>query len=132
MLIMGYIAIIFLILFLWFGYWAVNHADRIAAFFLRRYVKKHARRAYGAAPRQPRDSGRRKASWTRSAKRRPERNPKGPVIPREYAEDVEYTETRYYSAETRTDTSTKGGRKAVKVESQVSDAEYVEIKQRRP
>ena len=49
-----------------------------------------------------------------------------PLIPKEYAEDVEYVETREYSHETlrRETVSGKGCYK----ESQVSDAEWVEIK----
>ncbi|MBD5369773.1 MAG: hypothetical protein HDR80_08090 [Bacteroides sp.] len=56
--------------------------------------------------------------------------PTGHIIPPEYAEDVEYTEYREYS-ETIDITAAReaGGNTRVKVESQVSDAEYIEIKE---
>lgn len=47
------------------------------------------------------------------------------VIPKEYAEDVEFTEVRSYSEE---HTIADGGTVAYKSESQVSDAEIIEIK----
>ncbi len=51
-----------------------------------------------------------------------------PIIPREYAEDVEFVETKDYS-ETTIGTIDESGRKTVHYhESQVSDAEWEEIK----
>lgn len=54
----------------------------------------------------------------------------GPVIPREYAEDVEYVDMPAYSDETEINGSGSDNRsETVFNESQVEDAEYVEIKQ---
>ena len=50
----------------------------------------------------------------------------GPLIPKEYAVDVEYTEIRSYSSEETIASDGKSVRYAV--ESQVSDAEIIEIK----
>ena len=53
----------------------------------------------------------------------------GPLIPKEYAVDVEYTEIRSYSSE---DTIASDGRSVrYTVESQVSDAEIIEIRKDR-
>lgn len=50
----------------------------------------------------------------------------GPIIPPEYAEDIEYTETIDYSEDTEVCSDGKSTR--VYHESQVSDVQYVEIK----
>ena len=52
----------------------------------------------------------------------------GPIIPKEYAEDVEFTETIDYS---RAEYKEAAKGKAIYHESQVSDVEYVEIKKDR-
>lgn len=54
---------------------------------------------------------------------------RGPLIPKEYAVDVEYTEIRSYSSEERIASDGKSVR--YKVESQVSDAEIIEIRRDR-
>ena len=53
----------------------------------------------------------------------------GPIIPKEYAEDVEFTETIDYS-EKEYHIDPKG--RETYHESQISDAEYIEIKKNRP
>ena len=50
----------------------------------------------------------------------------GPLIPKEYAVDVEYTEIRSYSSEE--DIASDGNSVRYTVESQVSDAEIIEIR----
>lgn len=60
---------------------------------------------------------------------RPERYGNEPIIPKDYAEDVEFTETIDYSQ--REFTEVKEGNKKIYHESQVSDAEFVEIKKSR-
>ena len=53
----------------------------------------------------------------------------GPLIPKEYAVDVEYTEIRSYSSD---ETIASDGKTVkYKVESQVSDAEIIEIRRDR-
>ncbi|MCH5227000.1 MAG: hypothetical protein J1F16_04190 [Muribaculaceae bacterium] len=52
----------------------------------------------------------------------------GPIIPKEYAEDVEFVETKDYSESSFK--NTKEGSESYH-ESQISDAEYVEIKKSR-
>lgn len=53
----------------------------------------------------------------------------GPLIPKEYAVDVEYTEIRSYSSESTI--ASDGDTVRYKVESQVSDAEIIEIRKDR-
>ncbi len=53
----------------------------------------------------------------------------GPLIPKEYAVDVEYTEIRSYSSDETIASS--GNSVRYKVESQVSDAEIIEIRKER-
>lgn len=53
----------------------------------------------------------------------------GPIIPKEYAVDVEYTEIRSYSSEETIASDRRGIRYTV--ESQVSDAEIIEIRKDR-
>lgn len=53
----------------------------------------------------------------------------GPLIPKEYAVDVEYTEIRSYSSEETIASDGKTVR--YKIESQVSDAEIIEIRKDR-
>lgn len=87
----------------------------------------------------PRDKKRRKEESRDDQQRyyqRERRNPFGadrygkePIIPKEYAEDVEYTETISYSEE---ETIIKEkGKETIYHESQISDAEWTEIKQTR-
>lgn len=55
--------------------------------------------------------------------------PSGPLIPKEYAVDVEYTEIRSYSSEETI--ASDGHTVSYKIESQVSDAEIIEIRKDR-
>lgn len=48
-----------------------------------------------------------------------------PLIPKEYAEDVEFVETKDYSS---TETRTRSQKRETYHESQISDAEFTEIK----
>lgn len=52
-----------------------------------------------------------------------------PIIPKEYAEDVEFIEIKEYSSKTIVE-DTKAGKTRIYHESQVEEAEYVEIKER--
>lgn len=51
----------------------------------------------------------------------------GPIIPREYAEDVEFTEYRDYSSDTSIRTSDTG-EESIVIEKQVTDVQWEEIK----
>lgn len=106
---------------------------RLLSPLLMRWAQRRAqayfRRAMGMPPEDGRDS-RRSSERSRSEAgsrdrygRRPAR--REPVIPKEYAEDVEFTESRTYSETTIVD----NGRVSYVSESQVSDAEIIEIKQ---
>lgn len=54
-----------------------------------------------------------------------------PLIPKEYAEDVEFVETKDYSSTTTASSSENGKRKEIYHESQISDVEWVEIKNKK-
>lgn len=71
------------------------------------------------------DSRRRGYSYRYGRDRRATRHT-GPIIPKEYAEDVEFVETKSFPQTTIDETSDSGTRQWN--ESQVSDAEWVEIK----
>lgn len=73
------------------------------------------------------DGGYSSSTHTSSSRRRraPERGYGGPIIPPEYAEDVEFVETKNFSETTIGDT---GKRASGYHESQVSDVEWVEVK----
>lgn len=63
------------------------------------------------------------------ARQRSRRHSSGPLIPKEYAVDVEYTEIHSYSSEQTIASDGQSVRYAV--ESQVSDAEIIEIRRDR-
>lgn len=56
------------------------------------------------------------------------RRNRGPIIPKEYAEDVEFVEIKEFSSTERRKVSETG---EIHFESQISDAEYTEIKKNR-
>ncbi len=69
----------------------------------------------------------------RSRQRRQQASAGEPLIPKEYAEDVEYVEIKDYSETTIVEgTVSKGKRKDstenIRIENQVSDVEWVEVK----
>ena len=84
-----------------------------------RKVEKLFRQAMGMPPHSNESSGKRK----RRGYERPK--PHEPIIPKEYAEDVEFTETIDYSHEEKTEVHISTDQYH---ESQISDAEWTEIK----
>lgn len=85
------------------------------------------------------DPSREAGEFRRERRRRPQgwQGVHTPIIPPEYAVDVEFTETKDYSEETEITGTDNRGRfarrfsrtsKSVKVEEQVSDAEWEDIK----
>ena len=101
--------------------------------WMQRRAQDYMRSAMGMPPRdksrqssrQTSSSGRSQYRATSTGKKR--RQPSGgPVIPKEYAEDVEFTEIRSYSEESVI--AGDGGEVRYSSESQVSDAEILEIK----
>lgn len=126
--IMGTLLVIIIIVFLCWPW-----IKRLMARFMLNRAEDYMRRATGMPPRpgsrQARREQRRASGGTRANSQRTSRRAArhdGPIIPREYAEDVEFTETvDYSSSEIR---EKKKGNERVYRESQVSDAEWVEIK----
>lgn len=115
--------------------------------YMARRAEDYLRRATGMPPRPGSREERRRQRATRQnagtsgtasansyysrrsrSKNRGRGNQNEPIIPREYAEDVEFVETKSYS-ETTIGASTRGSVRQYS-ESQVSDVEYVEIKDR--
>lgn len=90
-------------------------------------MEDYMRDSMGMPPREKKKSrkaeGREEYSQ-RQRTRKTQRHQDGPIIPKEYAEDVEFTETIEYSE--RVFTHTEEGEEYH--ESQISDAEYTEIK----
>lgn len=103
---------------------------RVQQFLIRQAVKGFARKAGFDVPpagsRRGRENNRRanRGDERRGRSTRDSRQTKEPLIPKEYAEDVEFTEIRSYSSEIDIETPEKN----IKIEEQVSDAEVIEIK----
>lgn len=133
---MSFVIFLIVLLVLWMLMPAITRWLRpfIARWFAQR-VEKAFRRAAGMPPPPP-SGGRKKAEQRRqrksagstSRRRSDSGRRNGPAIPPEYAVDVEYTEIKEYSSD-RLDIDDASGQTAeVKVEEQVSDAQWVEIK----
>lgn len=133
---MSFVIFLIVLLVLWMLMPAITRWLRplIARWFARR-VEKAFRRAAGMPPPPSSGAGKktgqrrqRKNAGSTSRRHSDSSRGKGPAIPPEYAVDVEYTEIREYSSD-RLDIDNDSGRKVeVKVEEQVSDAQWVEIK----
>lgn len=96
---------------------------------MRQAIKQFTRRAGFDS-----DAGRSRKKKENSRQSRKRQTPprhsssEGPIIPREYAEDVEFTEIHTYSEETVIGSTANGTRKGKEVEEeQVSDAEIIEV-----
>lgn len=107
----------------------------ITRWAVRRMTRHFARQA-GIGPDETPGHGKRRKTTARSYRQEEARNAhphSGPIIPKEYAEDVEFVEIREYaSSQTVIEGSPSSGAKrrkgTVKSESQVSDAEIIEIR----
>lgn len=110
----------------------------IAAFFplvmrwLQRFMQRRAedilRRAVGMPPRDKnRRNSRSKSTYSR--KRQSHSSSDEPIIPREYAEDVEFTETKDFSSGAKLHDGTDIRKETeVNQEKQISDVEWEEIR----
>lgn len=105
--------------------------------WLRGYMARRAedmmRRMAGMPPRKEEERRRREQNRERRSERKrreaERRAEEGLRSMREYAEDVEFTEVREFSESTIIDQE-ESGKRRVYSESQVSDAEYTEIRER--
>lgn len=102
--------------------------------YIARWAQRRAenmlRRAMGMSPHSKQND--RKHAFRTSADNRRESSrrhhaPDGPLIPKEYAVDVDFTEIHSYSEETVI-SDAGDGRVKFRTESQVSDAEIIEIR----
>lgn len=97
--------------------------------WMQRRTEDYVRRAMGMPPRDKSRSRRGQSgrSYGATSSGRQQHHPSsGPIIPKEYAVDVEYTEIRSYSSEE--EIASDGKNVSYTVESQVSDAEIIEIR----
>ena len=144
---MKFLVFILILISLWliFGRairaWIQRRAEEKLADFLRAQMgmpsAKEQRKAQKAAEKAARRNGESSGSyWTRPAQPRQPRYLSGsPIIPKEYAVDVEFTEIREFQQTTILDSaaakenssSTSSHRKRTKEEGQVSDVEYTDI-----
>lgn len=114
----GFGILIIIVLFLWLVWPAISRwlkrkaQEKTAEFFYRKM---------GMPP--PYNENRRSRSTRRTYN---ERKKSEPIIPKEYAEDIEYTEIKEFKTETVITSEDKGVK--YKKESQISDAEWTEIK----
>lgn len=96
--------------------------------WMQRRTEDYMRRAMGMPPRDRSQSRRSQSKGSRgsSSYYGNHHQSSGPLIPKEYAVDVEYTETHSYSSDEAIASDGKKVRYAV--ESQVTDAEIIEIR----
>lgn len=123
--------LILVVIFFWLVWPAVSRwLKRKAA----ERAEDYLRASMGMPPRdrKNRNSKRDSEGYGNSSYQRARRNPfesssrsKEPLIPKEYAEDVEFVETKDYSA---TETHKDSTKTQTYHESQISDAEWTEIK----
>ena len=98
----------------WMAMWVVRR--------LQRNAEDYVRRASGMPPREEKKG-------ERASRHRPRRSyAGGPLIPKEYAVDVEYVEIHEYSATTVIGGDAPKEKVEEWHESQVTDAEWVEIR----
>lgn len=105
-----------------------------------RRMENYIRRAAGVPPSGSDSRSRSRSRESRGRERREdsfrsrthgrEESASGKIIPPEYAEDVEFTETKIYSSDSF-GLSGDDGDVDVKIEDQVSDAEWTEIRTRK-
>lgn len=124
---MGIFLVTIILLFL---FWPT--IKRYAHRYMARKAEDFLRQATGMPPRDKHGSSgrgrqRRPAGGSTHRERGRRRDAEEPLIPKEYAEDVEFTETVSYS-ETTIDSGNPRDAKRTAAESQVSDAEWVDIK----
>lgn len=102
-------------------------------YFLRwaqRRAENYMRQAMGMPPRDKKNnSGQRSRQAPPPPPRGRRNSPHDEIIPKEYAEDVEFTEFHSYSEDTVIADS--DGKTTYRRESQVSDAEIIEIKKKK-
>ena len=95
--------------------------------FMLRRAEDMLRRAAGIPPadRKSRKAGRKRTEKTTYGRRESQADSygKGPIIPQEYAEDVEFVETKEYTSERPVESETH-----FRQEKQVTDVEWEEIK----
>lgn len=95
--------------------------------WMQRRMDRYVRNAMGVPPDEKRHDRRRRRQETPPPHPRQSRSGESePLIPKEYAEDVTFTEIHSYSEDAVI--ADRGDHQRVKVESQVSDAEIIEIK----
>ena len=135
MLKMGTALLIILVLGVLAIYWLRRHPEKVQAWLARRLMKNMQRRMQEEQRRQEeayrrhREEERQQRQQPRSKHRR-EKGHSGPIIPPEYAQDVEFTESRVYSSdkEATINTDSKGNTR-IKVEEQVSDVEWEDVRE---
>lgn len=125
---MTFIAIILLIIIVWlvFG----ETIKRALYGFLARKAEDSLRRSMGMPPRKEQKKNRRQRqenSSGRSAAYHATGRSDGPVIPKDYAEDVEYVEIKSYSEDTVIREDATGRQTVVESESQIEEAEVISI-----
>ena len=115
----------------WIQPWIIKRAQRKMEDYLRAATGMPPRDSKaGKKQTRPQDDDSRRSSRRRRRYYNPE---PGPILPRDYAVDVEYTEIKEYSESVEITGEQHGRRKTqrVTVEEQVSDVEYTEIKLRK-
>lgn len=143
---MKVLVIILILIALWLIFgpmikaWLRRRAEEKLADFLRAQMgiptEKEQRKARKAAEKEQRRNGSRTGYWSRPEPRRPRHSASEPIIPKEYATDVEFTEIREFRQTTIVETSASSSssssgsfsrRRGKADEGQVSDVEYTDL-----
>lgn len=133
---MGEALIIIIVLGVLIVWWLYTHPAQVQRWLARRLVKHLHKQAHQETQRRQRSrqyygnnshNGYSGGYDSDTGRRHTDRYGHEPLIPPEYAQDVEFTETRIYSSDKDVNEN-KSRREQVVVESQVSDVEWVEIR----
>lgn len=128
---MTVLIILILLIIFWPYIW--RWLSRFVMRWMQHKTEDYIRRSMGMPPhdkqnkRNAQTGGQQRHSQGNSNYSRSRRYSSGPIIPKEYAEDVDFNEIHSYSEESNTSNTTEKVR--FQQESQVSDAEIIEIKE---
>lgn len=130
---MGIVLILLLVALVWGVMYLSRHPETILKWVSRRMMPPNMREQMKQAEKKRREQEKRARSgrpfWQRSASSPAADS--APIIPKEYAQDVEFTESKIYESDveiSRDGRRVKKEKIKIEVESQVSDAEWEDIK----
>ena len=120
----GFLILIIIVLFIWL---VLPFLFKIVVRWMQaRALRKFENILRAQMGMPPNDSKKKKKTHTQHGAKPDNHSAKEPLIPKEYAEDVEFVETIDYSSETII--KEEGNKVEIHHESQISDVEWTEVK----